>query len=277
MTETASSLLARVQDLPDHESVRLLLAAAETGRSWMLGDPIVSAEVAARFAHYVNRRRKGEPLQHIEGSTQFGPIELKVDQRALIPRPETEVLWELAMGLIGDVASPVIVDLCTGSGNLALALKHSIPGAEVVAIDLEADAIALATANGVKLGLDVDFVQGDLFGGLDSELRGRIDLIVSNPPYVSASEFAELPGEITQYEPSTALVAGGDGLDILRRIAAEAMGWLRPGGQIACEIGETQGDAVRDLFAGYCPEIRQDLSGRDRFVIGCAPMAANLH
>jgi release factor glutamine methyltransferase len=277
MTDTVSSLLGEVHDLPDHESVRLLLAAAETDHAWMLGDPAVSLEVADRFSRYVDRRRDGEPVQYIEGSTQFGPIELKVDDRALIPRPETEMLWELAMGLIGDVASPIIVDLCTGSGNLALALKHSTPGAEVVAIDAMADAIALATANGVDLGLDVAFVQGDLFGALDSALRGRIDLIVSNPPYVSDREFAELPIEITQYEPSTALVAGSDGLEILRRIAAEATRWLRPGGQIACEIGETQGDAVRDLFAVYCPEIREDLTGRDRFVIGCAPMAANLH
>ena len=187
------------------------------------------------------------------------------------------MLWELATGLISDLASPIIVDLCTGSGNLALALKHSIPGAEVIAVDVTADAIALATANGVNLGLDVEFVHGDLFGALNAELRGCIDLIVSNPPYVSDREFAELPAEITQYEPSTALIAGSDGLDILRRIAAESRRWLRPGGVVACEIGETQGDAVRDLFAFYCPEIRQDLAGRDRFVIGCAPMAADVH
>lgn len=277
MPLTISSLLERARDLPDHEATRLLLSAAERDRSWMLGDPEVSPEIASRFLDHLARRRSGEPLQYIEGTTQFGPVALHVDERALVPRPETELLWEMAVGLVAEIEAPIIVDLCTGSGNLALALKHSLPQSRVVGSDLSEHALELAIHNRDDLGLDVVFVPGDLFDALPTDLRHHVDLIVSNPPYVGDDEYRLLPDEITRYEPRDALVAGPEGLDVLRRIAARAADWLRPGGAMICEIGETQGGACMSIFAPYRPRIEKDLSIRDRFVLGYAPMERVVH
>lgn len=277
MTDTALSLLGSARELPEHEAIRLLLLAAQADRSWMVGDPEVTGDVADRFLRYVARRRRREPIQYIEGSTHFGPIKLRVDKRALIPRPETERLWELCVNALHGRDTPVIVDLCTGSGNLALALQHALPRATTIATDMSAAAITLAKENAEALGLGVTFEVGDLFTALPETLRGEVDLIVSNPPYVSNEEYRLLPSEISEHEPSTALLAGPDGLDVLRRIAAEAITWLRPGGTIACEIGETQGDPCMSIFARYRPRIEKDLTDRDRFVLGSAPMAQDVH
>ncbi len=223
------------------------------------------------------RRRSGEPLQYIEGSTDFGPITLLVDARALIPRPETERMWELAIEMLGQNEAPSIIDVGTGSGNLALALRATFPRARVVATDISATAIDLARENAGNLGLDVEFISGDLFDPVAPSLRGTIDLIVSNPPYVASGEWSALPAEVRDHEPMNALVAGPQGTEMLERIADEAQSWLRPGGQLLCEIGETQGHECLALFARYRPEILPDLTGRPRFVAGRAPEAAKLH
>ncbi|MCP3996783.1 MAG: peptide chain release factor N(5)-glutamine methyltransferase [bacterium] len=269
--------MSEASDLAEHEAVRLLLSAAGKDRGWLVGDPAIDEPTLRRFRDLVTRRRGREPLQYIEGFAGFGPIDVLVDRRALIPRPETERLWELAVDALDGIAEPCVIDLCAGSGNLALALKHRFPRSCVIGVDVSPDALALAEANAARLGLEVDFLLGDLFAALPDDWREDVHLIVSNPPYVSDAEYMRLPAEIVEHEPRMALVAGQDGLDVLARIAAEAIDWLRPGGVVACEIGETQGDACMDLFAAYAPEIRQDLAGRDRFVIGCAPMSANVH
>lgn len=275
MRNTISSLLAEVPDLAAHEVMRLVQAATRLNVAGLLGDPGVSAEATDRFRAYVKRRRDGEPLQYIEGTLQFGPIELITDRRALIPRPETERLWELSGSLIANVESPVIVDLCTGSGNLALAHKAGRPDATVIGVDLSQDAIDLAEENASLLRLDVRFIQGDLFAAVPHELRGRVDLLVSNPPYIAANEV--LPAEVSEHEPGLALVAGEAGTEILARIGRSAAEWLRPGGHIVCEIGETQGDACLALFADLDPRIEADLAGRPRFVVGSAPQLPNVH
>jgi len=265
----STELLRSVSDLPDHE-VRRLLAVA-TGRHWtelILGVSLTDDEVIA-FRHLADERRAGEPLQYIEGESQFGPIHVAVDERVLIPRPETEQLFELACRAVSD--PKVIVDLCTGSGNLALALKHTFPCATVYGTDLSADAIDVACSNAVDNDLEVTFLEGDLFEPLPSHLRGHIDLLVSNPPYVTEEEFAELPPDVRDHEPVMALVSGPEGDEVLRRIAGEAIGWLRPGGVIICEISEFHGETVAGHFAALGGRIRTDLSGRDRFVIGIAP------
>ncbi len=277
MATSASLLLTEASDLAEHESVRLLLTAAKKDRGWLVGDPPIDEPTVRRFRKLVARRRNGEPLQYIEGLAGFGPIEVIVDRRALIPRPETERLWELAVEVLGDIAAPNIVDLCTGTGNLALALKHRYPDARVVGVDVSQGAVALANENACRLGLDVEFQHGDLFVALPEDIRGGVDLIVSNPPYVTEDEYRQLPKEIVDHEPRLALVAGNDGLDVLARIAEGTSAWLRVGGAVVCEIGETQGDACLDLFADFGPEILQDLTGRDRFVVGCAPMALDVH
>jgi len=268
-TTTSSNLLRSVPDLPDHEVRRLLSLAS--GRHWtdlILGVELTTGEAEA-FRKLVEERRGGEPLQYIEGVAQFGPVHVAVDPRVLIPRPETEQLFELACRSAHD--PQVIVDLCTGSGNLALALKHNCPEAAVYGTDLSADAIDVARRNAVDLDLEVTFLEGDLFDPLPPHLRGHVDLLVSNPPYIADGEFAALPTDVRDHEPKMALVAGPVGDEILARIAASAGEWLRPGGIIACEISEFHGDTVAGHFADLGGEIRMDLSGKDRFVIGAAP------
>ncbi|MCP4306328.1 MAG: peptide chain release factor N(5)-glutamine methyltransferase [bacterium] len=269
--------MAQVPDVADHEALRLLLLAVDEGASWPVGDPDVTAEVAGRFEGYVERRRGGEPLQYIEETVQFGPLELHIDSRALIPRPETERLWELAVDLVKGLDEPTIIDVGTGSGNLALAMKWIRPDSIVIGCDLSCDALDLARENAARLGLAVDFLIGDLLDPLPTSLRGEVDLIVSNPPYVARSEYEGLAAEVREHEPMEALVADTDGLGILNRIAVGAADWLRPGAAIICEIGETQGLACLDLFSGYSPRIEEDLTGRDRFVVGSAPMASDVH
>jgi release factor glutamine methyltransferase len=259
--------------LPRHEHERLRRAV--TGRRTL--EPPRGSEAAA-LAALEARRSSGEPLQYLEGTADFGPLELMVDRRALIPRPETEQLWELASAVLGKAGpGTVIVDIGTGTGALALALKHMFSEARVFAVDSSPPALALAAENQRATGLEVALLGGDLFAPLPAELRGRVDLIVSNPPYVAEAEWRDLPVDVRDHEPREALVAGPAGTEVLARIADEAQWWLGVGGCAVCEIGETQGGEVLDLFAAFDAEIRQDLAGRDRFVVarkgaGCPPI-----
>ena len=216
----------------------------------------------------VERRLAGEPLQYLEGSAAFGPWDLHVDPRVLIPRPETELLWEIAAGLM---ESPnVIVDLCTGSGALAIALAKSFPEARVLGTDLSSDALDVARENGHVLATAIEWYHGDLFAALPENLAGAVDLLVSNPPYVAEREYAALPEDVKR-EPKLALVSGPTGLEVYERIAAEIGRWLAPGGRFALEIGEAQGDVLKSVFADLEPEVRKDLTKRDRFLTGRKP------
>jgi len=265
----STDLLRSIPDLPDHEVRRLLVAA--TGRHWtdlILGIELDAAQVD-RFNGFVGRRRSDEPLQYIEGTAAFGPIEVSVDPRVLIPRPETEQLFEIACEAV-DTPS-VIVDLCTGSGNLAIALKAAFSSATVYAVDLSEDAVDVARANARTAGLDVTVFHGDLFEPLPTNLVGRVDLVVSNPPYVAEHELNDLPPDVRDHEPVSALVAGPVGDEVLARIASAASEWLAPGGIIACEMSEFHGHVVAGHFSALGGEIRIDLSGKERFVIGAAP------
>ncbi len=258
-------VLSAVGDLPEHEAIRLLVIATGRTRSEVLLGFDVSDEERERFESFVERRRRDEPLQYIEGTVPFGPVELQVDERVLVPRPETEYLFELVTALIDD--PDVIVDLCTGSGNLALALAAAHPNAEVYAVDLSPDAADVARGNAVTNELNVTVLVGDLCEPLPESLRGRVDLLVSNPPYLSTAELGDLPPDVLA-EPEMALVAGPQGHEVLGRIALQAGDWLAPGGLIACEISEFHGDRIAALFQRYDAEVRQDLNGRDRYVIG---------
>lgn len=250
-------------DLPDHEARRLLqLATGRDAAGVGLMDTL-TAEEQAEFGRLAARRLAGEPLQYIEGRVPFGPVEVAVDRRALIPRPETEVLWEQAVAAL-DEAGPesVIVDMCTGSGAVALALKHVFPEAWVYATDIDLGALELARDN--LAGSGVVVLQGDLFDALPFNMQGRIDLLVANPPYVAEGD--ELPDEVHDHEPHTALYAGPRGDEVLTAIAARAFSWIRPGGWMFLEIGETQGARVLELFADFRCEIRKDLAGRPRIL-----------
>lgn len=243
------------------------MAASGLTRRALVLQGELTPEIAERFRALVAERIAGRPLQYLEGTVQFGPLELTIDERALIPRPETEQLWEL---VVRTVASPpaVVVDLCTGSGNLALACKHAWPEAVVHAVDLSPGAAELARENAARTGLEIEVHVGDLFEPLPTPLRGRVDVLVSNPPYVAAAEVALLPAEVRHHEPGIALVSGGRGDEVLARIAAAAGDWLRPRGLIACEISEFQADTAVRLFAAFGPTVRPDLAGKPRFVVG---------
>jgi release factor glutamine methyltransferase len=267
---TSIRLLLDQPGVPLHEAERLLAVA--TGRS--RHDLLVAGEVDVaeeeRYLDLVRRRMDGVPLQHLEGSVQFGPIELRTDPRALVPRPETERLWEEAVAALGEAGpGTAIVDLCTGSGNLALALKHQFPTALVYATDLSGPALALAAENAAALNLAVTFLQGDLFEPLPGDLYERVDLLVVNPPYVTEEEFDQLPVDVRDHDPYQALVAGPRGDEILERIAADAYWWMGTGGWLFCEIGETQSERALELFGAYLDvEVRTDLAGRPRILVG---------
>ena len=220
---------------------RLLLAAA-TGFSQasVLAYPErrLTQEAQDRFEIFAERRRTGEPVAYILGRKEFYGIELSVNPAVLIPRPETELLVEIALQREFATA----VDLGTGSGAIAIALKRHRPNARVVAVEASAAALVVAKRNAVALSLDIEFVHGQWLAPLAAE---RFDIIVANPPYVAAGDphLAELA-----FEPANALVAGADGLDDLRKIAAGAPSHLRPGGWLLTEHGIGQDGAVRRLL-----------------------------
>jgi len=216
----------------------------------------------------IARRIGGEPLQYIEGTTAFGPLDLMVDDRVLIPRPETEGIFELAIRMVR--TPEIIVDLCTGSGALALALKSQFPSAAVFATDISGDAIEVATGNRYRTGLQIYLAEGNLFDPLPTAILGTVDLLVANPPYVAEVDFAKLPADV-QKEPKVALVAGPTGLEVIQGIGASAAAWLRPGGVIICEIGEKQGVSATSSFMELPAVVRQDLTGRDRYIVAVKP------
>ncbi len=252
--------------IPSHELERLRRAVTGRSRSGLVLQPELSEAERERLATLVGRRAAGEPLQYLEETVDFGPLTLKIDRRALIPRPETERVWEEAVSSLREAGSgTVIVDLGTGSGVLALGLKHSFPAARVIGVDVSADALSLARENGEATGLEVEWIEGDLFDALPRTLEGRIDLIVSNPPYVATGD--DLPTEIVDHEPHVALYAGPFGTEVLARIADEGFWWVGTGGWVICEIGNGQKERVEALFAAFDREVRKDLSGRDRILV----------
>ncbi len=264
----STELIDSVGDLPRHETERLLSKATHRPRTeLLLGVAITNTEREA-FEALAARRLAGEPLQYLEERIPFGPIEVKVDRRGLIPRPETEQLFALAVDAV--VEPQVILDLGTGSGNLALALKHAFPDAVVYATEISPEAATLARDNARHANLDVTVLDGDLFDPIPEHLRGNVDLIVANPPYLAEAEFAGLPADVRDHEPRIALVAGPTGDEVVAAIASEAPGWLAPGGTIVCEISEFRGPTMAELFAPLGGKVRKDLAGKDRFVVGTA-------
>jgi release factor glutamine methyltransferase len=224
----------------------------------------LDTRTAKLFGRALCQRCHGVPLQYLTGEQQFFDLVLGVAPGVFVPRPETEVLVERVLDVIPSAGESVVVDVGTGTGAIALAVKRFRPGARVLAIDVSRDAVTVARANASRHDLDVEVLQGDLFSPLPEGLRGRIDLVVSNPPYVTEEEYAMLPAEV-RAEPYEALV-GGTGVH--ERLATEGAGWLRPGGWLVMEMGVSQARAVEPLLASAfeAVEILPDLSGRDRLV-----------
>lgn len=240
---------------------------ARTGGPSGAGEPDAE-QIEPRALSMARRRAGGEPLQYLTGVTGFRTIELAVGPGVLVPRPETEIVAEVAISRLP--TGGTLVDVGTGSGAMALAIKTERSDATVVATEVSEDASRWARINIETLGLDVGLLTGDLFDPLPVKLRGRVDVIVSNPPYVSTGEADDLPSDVVEHEPHRALFAGPDGLSVIRRLGEGAPGWLRPGGALVLEIGAAQGAGVRGILGdlGYREiEIRPDLAGRDRIAI----------
>jgi release factor glutamine methyltransferase len=215
----------------------------------------------------VRRRAQHEPVQYILGETDFFGLKLKVDRRALIPRPETEQLVEQITAACSGSAPESILDLGTGSGAIALALAHTFPAARIVAVDNSADALALARENAASTGLQerVSFVASKWFDDLPA---ATYDVIVSNPPYLTEEETAQTSPEVRGFEPVQALTAADDGFADLALIIAAAPRHLKPTGVLALETGIAQRERLlaQATKAGFArSEVRQDLTGRDRF------------
>ncbi|MDP4878659.1 MAG: peptide chain release factor N(5)-glutamine methyltransferase [Opitutales bacterium] len=230
-----------------------------------LDRPLTEAQLAA-LRPLVKRRAGREPLQYILGTVEFCDLQLKVDPRALIPRPETEELVELIVEKL-TTAPQTILDLGTGTGALVLALAHRYPEARVTAVDFSEEALALAAENVERLGFTERVVlkNGSWFEPLaDGE---RFDLIVSNPPYLTEEEMTTAEPEVVTFEPNSALVSGADGLEDLRKIVSAAPNYLATGGVLAMETGIAQHEALDGLAksAGLQGESVADMSGRPRF------------
>jgi release factor glutamine methyltransferase len=246
-------------------------------------DELVSERSAQHLHSMLARYAKGEPLQYVMGRWAFRRLDLLVDSRVLIPRPETELLVEhvtrYALQKIRDVGRGVtIADLGTGSGAVGLSVLHELPfeSAEVWMTDVSEDALHVARANAAGVGrnaVGARFSHGSWYQALPADLQGSLDAIVSNPPYIATGD--PLVGEsVLKWEPHSALFAGKDGLNDLRVVVSGATDWLVPGGLLAVEMGFTQATVVSQLFesAGFKNvSVHKDLAGLDRFVTGTSP------
>jgi release factor glutamine methyltransferase len=233
-------------------------------------DEGLSAGEAKRFGRALCRRCVGVPLQHLTGEQAFRRLTLVVKPGVFIPRPETEILVEHAIAAVADVMAPVVIDVGTGTGAIALAIKDERPDARVLAIDISDDAVALARENAARAHLDVEIVRGDLLHTVSESIGRAVDLVVSNPPYVEEEGFATLPRDVLA-DPRSALEGG---IETYARLFAQAWDVVRPGGAVVVEIGETQAASIRAVAsdAGFEQvEVHPDLTGRDRVVTARTP------
>ena len=238
-------------------------------------DELVTVRGMARFDAMVERRERGEPLQYVIGNWSFRHLEVMVDPRALIPRPETEVVAGLAIDEVtarsgGTQREILAADLGTGSGVIALSIASECPRSRVLATDVSPAALAVARANLTGIGrasTRVTLHEGDWFDALPPAVRGALDVIVSNPPYIGDNEV--LPAVVADHEPASALRSGPIGTEFLGRIVDEAGEWLRPDGALVLEMApmQTEGIAARAQLHGYQATIHSDLGGRPRAVV----------
>lgn len=257
-------------DSPKRDAEILLGFVLSKSRSWIIAfdDTVLTAGQLATLSALRERRRRGEPVAHLLGEREFWSLPLKVNAHTLIPRPDTEVLVEVALTCLPERPTKVL-DLGTGSGAIALAIASERPHCQVMGVDRIPQAVALATENARQLGLShCLFIESDWFSQLPA---GRFDLIVSNPPYIDASDQHLSQGDV-RYEPLSALVAEDGGLADLRTIILQSREWLVPGGWLLLEHGWQQDQAVRGLLsaAGYSQvATRTDYGGNPRVTYGC--------
>jgi len=261
---------------PRLDAELLLCLALGVNRIALIVDserPLAKEELA-RYRALHQRRRAGEPIAYLRGEREFYGRVFRVDARVLVPRPDTEVLVEVALARTEHASLACrVLDLCTGSGCVAVTLARERPTNRVWASDLSEGALTVARDNALRLGaVSLAFFRADLFDGVPAD--ARFDLITANPPYIRDDELPTLAVDVRGFEPTLALVSGADGLDLMRRLVHEAPAHLAPGGVLAVEMGSDQGDAVEALFTarGFVDvERRRDYGGLDRVVSGVFP------
>lgn len=252
---------------PEWDADELLAHVLGTDRGRLLTLTEVSDDAAARFAELVERRARREPLQHLTGTAAFRHVELAVGPGVFVPRPETELLAGWAVEQATRLESPVVVDLCTGSGAIARAIADEVPHARVHAVELDERAHDWAARN--LTGTGVDLRLGDMAQAFD-DLAGTVDVVTCNPPYIPLDAWESVAPEARDHDPGLALFSGVDGLDAFRVLERRAAILLRPGGVVGAEHADAQGEAAPALFSasGRWREVsdHRDLAGRPRFV-----------
>ena len=264
----------RAVGIPDPENDSALLLSHLTGKPVLElrldMETQLNASVIASYRKLADRRISRIPLQYLLEEAHFRGHLYKVDPRALIPRPETELLVGWALSILKETASPHVLDLCCGSGCIGLAIKSEHPDAVVTLSDLSPDALSVAAENAERLSLDVSFFQADLFEGIP---YSAFDLIISNPPYIPSEECDILQPEVL-YEPRLALDGGADGCELYRRIVSSAVSFLAPEGKLMLELGIHESDYIAGLLSGKGYrniEIRKDYAGIDRMIFAVSP------
>lgn len=252
---------------PRNDAEILLAHALGVPRNRVGLTEALTAEQVSLFESFVDRRERREPLQHILGTAAFRYVEVEVGPGVFVPRPETEVLAGWAVDHLRPLERPVAVDLCTGSGAIALALATEVPHATVHAVELSEAAFEYARRNLADSGVDLRC--GDVTGAF-ADLDGTVDVVVANPPYIPLTAYGSVESEAREFDPPVALWSGQDGLDAVRAVEATAARLLRPGGWAGCEHADVQGETAPQVFAatGRWSEVRDhaDLAGRPRFV-----------
>lgn len=274
LDRAARRLEAADRTAPRRTAEWLLTEVLQCDRAQLYAHPeqSVSKEAIQQFNEMVERRVQGEPLQHILGYASFRDLRLRVSPDVMVPRPETEVVVDRALACIEGIAEPRVLDVGTGSGCIALALKHERPDATVFACDVSPDALAVARANVRDHQMDVNLLKADaLAGEVAEELPKDLDLLVSNPPYIPEAETDTLPPVVREYDPDVALFAGDDPLRFYRALADWAHALCTPGGAVVFEAHARYTDEVEALLRHEGlrdVNVEEDLSGRPRVVCG---------
>ncbi|MBE5777709.1 MAG: peptide chain release factor N(5)-glutamine methyltransferase [Clostridiales bacterium] len=273
---THSRILLEKHGIPDPETDSLLLVSHIAGLDMLMTrlekNRPLTTEQEQRLSSLLLSRTQRKPLQYLLGEQWFYGRRFIVDKRVLIPRQETESLCSLAISFLTDRKNGIALDLCTGSGAIAVTLAAECPHIQVYASDLSPDALDVARMNATANQVTVSFCEGDLFEAVSEGLR--FDVIISNPPYIPSADCKNLQQEVLK-EPVMALDGGGDGLDFYRRIVTEAPHYLKPGGALMMEIGYDQGEKVSSMCvnAGYVDVlVHRDLYGQQRMVTGKRPL-----
>lgn len=245
-------------------------------RAWLIvhRDDIIDDKSRELFEDAVRRRAMREPLQYITGRQEFWGLDFLVTPDVLIPRPETELVVQTALERIKQSISPLVVDLCTGSGCIAISIAKEHKGSRIIAIDVSARALEVARENSHRHSVSerIQFMEGDLFGPIaELSIRGMVDVIAANPPYIPAREIHALQPEVRDFEPAVALCAGPDGTEIQMRIIKEAPDFLKKDGHLVMEIGRGQGPAlmkaVKETRRFHNPMLLNDLAGIERVIV----------